>query len=433
MDSIDENIKNVQGKYFAFSNFIGSGKSYNQGKLVSRSFVIKRDFIHLLIAGGHHETRECVNLIVNNKVVRVATGSNDNVLRKISWDVSDMQGQNAVLEIVDAMATEYERNSLAYIIVDNILFSDYNFTKEEVFENFESGTYNNWKVEGDAFEVPRDRTNIYYPITANGFKGKYFAFSFGETHDTKQGKLTSSPFKIKYDRIKFLIGGGNHQEKTCVNLIVNDSVVFSEVGQNDGQMRWHHWNVDPFVGSIAKIEIVDHHSGDWGHVMVDDIIFYNKPIDFRLLYYLGIGVFFLGVIFYLNKRSKFKWKSNSKFNGSEEELEKFNTLKEYIENSKIYIEQNLSIHEIVKNSGISEVDINLLFENVGNTSLSNYINFLRVEEFKRQLKDPANAAYTMMYLAEKSGFNSKTSFYRVFKSVTKRTPSEYKKSLHQNH
>ncbi|NNG10205.1 MAG: helix-turn-helix transcriptional regulator [Arenibacter sp.] len=73
----------------------------------------------------------------------------------------------------------------------------------------------------------------------------------------------------------------------------------------------------------------------------------------------------------------------------------------------------------------------MLFDKVGGTSLTNYLNYLRVEEFKRLLKDPNNEAYTMMYLAEKSGFSSKTSFYRVFKAVTNRTPSEYKKSLGQ--
>ena len=433
LDSVAENIKNVQGSFFAFSNFEGSGESYNQGKLVSKSFVLKRRYIHLWVAGGNHKTRECVNLIVNNKIVRVATGANDNTLRRVIWDVDDMQGESAVIEIVDALASKFEMNSVGHIVVDNIIFSDSKLANEEIFENFESGTYNNWEVEGDAFETPRNRTNVYYPISANGFNGKFFAFSFGETHDSKQGKLSSRSFKINYDGIKFLVGGGAHKNKTCINLVVGDSVVFSEVGQNDGQMRWRHWDVTPYKGEKARIEIVDHFSGGWGHVMVDDIIFYNKPIDFSLLYYIGIGVFVFVVTYLVSKTSKSKKRARPKVAVSNVEMERFEKLKVSIENSEIYKEHNPSIKQIVKASGVAEDDINFLFEKIENSSLTNFINYLRVKEFKRQLKDPSNKAYTMMYLAENSGFSSKTSFYRVFISITKITPSEYKRSLNLKH
>ncbi len=433
LESVPFQIKNTQGNFFALSNFVGSGESRSQGKLVSRSFKINRRYIHLSIGGGNHETRECVNLIVNNKVVRVATGINDNNLRKFTWDVSTFMGENAVIEVIDAIASKFEYESLDYIILDNIVFSDYKFAREEVFENFESGTYNNWKVEGEAFEVPRNRTNVYYPITVNGFNGKFFAFSFGETHDSKQGKLTSKSFTIKYDGVKFLVGGGNHKNRTCINLVINDSVVFSEVGENDGQMRWHEWDVASYKGEKARIEIIDDYSGGWGHIMVDDIIFYNRPEDFNIWLYLSLIFLVLIGSYFLTRRLLFPKKIGPKVKISDEELEKFERLKYSIENSKIYKDYNPSISQIEAFSGESEEKINLLFSKVGNTTLTNYINFLRVEEFKRELKNPLNEAYTMMYLAEKSGFSSKTSFYRVFKSLTKQTPSEYKKSLGRKH
>lgn len=429
LDSVAENIENVQGSYFAFSHFEGSGESYNQGKLVSKGFRINRKYIHLLIAGGDHETRECVNLIVNNKVVRVATGANDYKLRRITWDVREMIGSTAVLEVVDAIAQDFERNSLGRIVVDNIVFSDNKHENEVIFEDFESGTYNNWSVEGEAFEAPRNRTNMYYPISVNGFNGSFFAFSFGETHDLKQGKLTSKFFTIKHEGIKFLIGGGNHVNKTCINLVINDSVVFSQTGQNDGQMRWHHWDVAPYMDKNAKIEIVDNYSHAWGHIMVDDIIFYNNSMDSSFIFYLGLCIFILFTSYFIWKKLKSKNHAKPKIIASEEDIEKFEMLKSSIKISEIYKEYNPRINHIIENSGINEEDIHDLFERVGNTTLSSYINLLRVEEFKKQLKDPSNKAYTMLHIAENSGFNSKTSFYRVFKSVTKMTPSDYRKSL----
>ncbi len=180
LDSIIDSIKNARGKFIAFSNYKGEGERFSQGKLISKKFSIQRKSINFLIAGGNHTIRESVNLIIDNKIVKTATGKNDYILRNITWDVSDFEGKEAVIEIVDALATNYEENAVGQIIADYFVFSDNRHQKEVVFEDFESGTYNNWMVSGDAFEVPRNRTNVYYPISANGFSGQYFAFSFGE-------------------------------------------------------------------------------------------------------------------------------------------------------------------------------------------------------------------------------------------------------------
>lgn len=176
---------------------------------------------------------------------------------------------------------------------------------------------------------------------------------------------------------------------------------------------------------------MDHYSGGWGHIMVDDIIFFNKPVPFNIWIYLAVAVLGVLIIIVLLRRNIFHQRKGAKVKVSVEELEKFEKVKASIEESAIYKDQNLSIDQILKETGGSEENINMLFDKVGGTSLTNYLNYLRVEEFKRLLKDPNNEAYTMMYLAEKSGFSSKTSFYRVFKAVTNRTPSEYKKSLGQ--
>lgn len=54
-----------------------------------------------------------------------------------------------------------------------------------------------------------------------------------------------------------------------------------------------------------------------------------------------------------------------------------------------------------------------------------YINNLRVEEFKRHVALPENSHFTIMSLAYDCGFNSKSSFYKNFKKVTGQSPSEY--------
>ncbi len=54
-----------------------------------------------------------------------------------------------------------------------------------------------------------------------------------------------------------------------------------------------------------------------------------------------------------------------------------------------------------------------------------YINWLRVEEFKNLVLRPENQQYTLLSLAHECGFNSKTTFNRNFKKVTGLSPSEY--------
>jgi YesN/AraC family two-component response regulator len=54
-----------------------------------------------------------------------------------------------------------------------------------------------------------------------------------------------------------------------------------------------------------------------------------------------------------------------------------------------------------------------------------FINYLRVEEFKRISTLPENKKYTIQTLASDAGFNSKSSFNRYFKKVTGLSPSEF--------
>ena len=427
IDSIGEPIKGVHGKYLAFSNVDGQGESRAQGKLISHKFKINRSYISFFIAGGEHDVRECVNLIINNKIVKTATGRNDMVLRETVWDVRAFQGQEAIIEVVDAMASPFERSALGFILADNFTFSDKIHHREVVFEDFENGTYSNWQVEGEAFEVPRNRINVYYPISANGFNGEYFAFSFGRTHDKKQGKLTSKPFKINHDYITLLVGGGNHPRRTCVNLLVNDSIVYSVTGNNDGNLRPHQWNVKELKGMTGTIEIVDHYSDGWGHIMVDDIIFMDETQWYMKIWIWIVIILLSFVGIYVIRRLALKPKSNIKISPEDDEaLEK---LKSIISTSEIYLNNECSIQDLMTVSNVTEEEIDRLFSKSEYVSPINYINYLRVEAFKCQLQDPKNEAYTMISIAEQCGFGSKTSFYRTFKAITNITPSEYKNSL----
>ncbi|MEL6312335.1 MAG: 2,6-beta-D-fructofuranosidase, partial [Pseudomonadota bacterium] len=79
------------------------------------------------------------------------------------------------------------------------------------------------------------------------------------------------------DRINFRIGGGRTPDETCVNLRIDGDVVRSAVGNatkdSNGRkiLQWVSWDVTDFKGRSAMIEIVDAHSGGWGHIVVDHV------------------------------------------------------------------------------------------------------------------------------------------------------------------
>lgn len=75
------------------------------GTLTSPTFTVDQKYLDFLIGGGDHSASAAnpaaVELVVGGKVVRSATGSNDENLNWDSWDLSDLQGRQAQIEVVD--------------------------------------------------------------------------------------------------------------------------------------------------------------------------------------------------------------------------------------------------------------------------------------------------------------------------------------------
>ncbi len=103
-----------------------------------------------------------------------------------------------------------------------------------------------------------------------GFLGKGLINTWTGS-DAPRGKLTSPAFTIDRDYLNFLIGGGNHPSETCINLKVNGQIVRTATGKSTDAMEWAGWDVRELAGTSAHIEIVDQHSGDWGHIDIDQI------------------------------------------------------------------------------------------------------------------------------------------------------------------
>ena len=109
-------VKGAQGKRFANSGHGGVGAV---GSLTSAKFVIERDFINLRIAGGTYSDETAALLIVNGKIVRIANGQGSGSFAPAAWDVSNLLGETAYIDLADWRGGEN-----GYLLVDHIEFSD---------------------------------------------------------------------------------------------------------------------------------------------------------------------------------------------------------------------------------------------------------------------------------------------------------------------
>ena len=175
-----------------------------------------------------------------------------------------------------------------------------------VFEDWNKDTYAGWQVEGTAFgSGPIKRAAIpAYQGDVGGDTERVVnshASAPGQNvggRDGALGKLISSPFKIERGFITFWIGGGNHKDKTCLNLVVEGKVAQSATGQGNNKMELAHFDVRKLVGQDAHLEIVDDQKGPWGNIGVGKISFSDQagaPVAFEQLHDLGtLGLALLG-------------------------------------------------------------------------------------------------------------------------------------------
>jgi fructan beta-fructosidase len=142
--------------------------------------------------------------------------------------------------------------------------------------DFEGEDYGGWHAAGSAFGPGPARGALPGQMAVDGFLGRGLVNSF-YGGDASTGRLASPSFQIERPYLRFLIGGGRHPGKTCMNLIVDGRTVRTASGPNDQpggseRLDWHEWNVSEWTGRTARLEIVDEATEGWGHVNIDHII-----------------------------------------------------------------------------------------------------------------------------------------------------------------
>src|SRR5690606_19307090 len=147
-----------------------------------------------------------------------------------------------------------------------------------IFADFEGEDYKGWITEGEAFAKGPAKGTLKDQNKVSKFMGKGLVNSFYKGDGTT-GKLTSPTFTIESDYINFLVGGGKHKGGTGVNLLINGKAVRTTTGTNSEALSWTSWETKDLKGKKATIEIFDNETEGWGHILVDHIMFSNKPAE----------------------------------------------------------------------------------------------------------------------------------------------------------
>ena len=90
-----------------------------------------------------------------------------------------------------------------------------------------------------------------------------------------------------------------------------------------------------------------------------------------------------------------------------------------------YTDPSLSISDLAKKCGISEVHVRRIFKSEANITPIRYINFIRLSQAENMLK---SSNFTVSEISESVGFSDPFYFSRIFKQSFGVSPSEFRKT-----
>ena len=96
---------------------------------------------------------------------------------------------------------------------------------------------------------------------------------------------------------------------------------------------------------------------------------------------------------------------------------------------KVFTNNKLTLSILAQHLNTSTNNLSWLLNKVYRTNFYDFINERRIDEFIRRVKNQEHTTQTLLALSLEVGFNSKSTFNKVFKSLKHDTPSNFIKKL----
>lgn len=156
------------------------------------------------------------------------------------------------------------------------------------------------------------------------------------------------------------------------------------------------------------------------------LLIFNYSMLLVLVYIFGFYGLKQEVIFNRNSKVESLPKPQS-FNLSDSSREKIkHTIFNYFEKDKPYLNPDFNMTLLSEKIKSPKHHITEVLNSSIGKNFFLFVNEYRVEEVKKKLSNPKNP-YSIEAIGYDCGFNSKSTFFSVFKNITGMTPLEYKK------
>lgn len=102
------------------------------------------------------------------------------------------------------------------------------------------------------------------------------------------------------------------------------------------------------------------------------------------------------------------------------------TVRQLFEEEKIYLNPKLKLSDVARMVGTNRTYLSRFFNEENGQTFYDFVNNYRVEHATQLLR---TSSYTVLEVAEKSGFNSVSTFRRAFVAAHKCSPNEYRAQM----
>lgn len=155
----------------------------------------------------------------------------------------------------------------------------------------------------------------------------------------------------------------------------------------------------------------------WVYVLLDDF-----PYSLAYLVHFPIVclIYFLTIKFMLNQ---IPWGGQG--NRITDLTEKAETLRQLMQEEKLYRDPELKLKQLSMRAGMSEKTISFILNQHFKTGFNDFVNGYRVTEAIELIRARNLQHLTLEGIAAEVGFSSRSTFYRAFKKITQKLPSDY--------
>jgi len=147
------------------------------------------------------------------------------------------------------------------------------------------------------------------------------------------------------------------------------------------------------------------------------------------IYWIGYEVYFRNDIFQAKQNFPSKQKKNTPKPASDKIDDYYHRMLSLLEKEKLFTDPEFDLSMLAAKCELSPNYLSQIINSKSGQNFYNLINDYRIKQVKTLLRDPEYAHYSILSIGLEAGFKSKASFFKVFKSKTGMTPSQFKNQI----